>query len=456
MIQQAAYETLLHSRRRELHGRIADVLTQETSDSADRDFELLIYHASAAENHQLAVQACRGAAERSLRIFANEEAYRLAERGLAELAHLEPGRERIRQLIALLTAQAFASMGPGGRKITNLIDCLRAGAESATEMGLHAEATDALVSIAAIEQRVNRIDQASQTALKAEQSSRLSDPVTHCRQIANTARCLFEVEHETPQAFGLLREAESQANALGLCFTELQWARAHAARWRGDLDGAHKLMGEAYELARAQEIGWRETGCLLWLAIINLERGDFSNTAAHCERLSQRAARARQPEPPIANALRALVSLHLGSEDASLAIEVALSALREFDDKTLLAYILNWIAEFHVVRGRGARARIAANEALTNALAVRHTTEIIVARAILARALVAEGARVTATEWYQDLVSSGGSDELSARARTHVEIAGREVGSLEDDNRRTGWQGSSWNEALKPLPPMMT
>jgi class 3 adenylate cyclase/tetratricopeptide (TPR) repeat protein len=451
LIQQAAYESLLHSRRRELHGRIAEVLARGVGDDADQDSELLVHHASAAGKHALAVQACRDAAERCLRIFANEEAYRLAERGLAELEHLEPGRERIGHLIALLAARAFAAIGPGGRKITELMDRLRAAADSATEMGLHGEATNALVSIAVIEQRLNRLEQASQASMRAEQLSRSSDPATHCRQVANTARCLLEVEREIPRAFAMLRDAESQASALGLCFTELQWARAHAARWQGDLDGAHAMMADAYELARAQEMGWRESGCLLWLAIIDLERGNFGATKAYCERLSELAVRTGQGQAPVADALRALANLLSCEGDAWAALDRSLAALREFDDKAQLAYVLNRIADFQLAHGRVAEARIVANEALANALAVRHTTEIIVARAILGRALGAEGERASVVAWWEDLISNSKPDALSARARSHLEIAGRELGSLEESVRGITWPGSSWNEASMPL-----
>ena len=81
---------------------------------------------------------------------------------------------------------------------------------------------------------------ASQTALNAEEASRKADEISRCHQIANTGRCLLEVEQQISRALLLIDEAEVAARTLEIDFVELEWARAHAARWKGDLDRAQR------------------------------------------------------------------------------------------------------------------------------------------------------------------------------------------------------------------------
>ncbi|MBV9354585.1 MAG: AAA family ATPase, partial [Chloroflexi bacterium] len=378
LVHQPAYESLPRGRRRELHARIAAVLEERLAGDAEQPSDLLVHHATLAENHSLAVRACVAAGERCLKIFANEEALRLADRGLVQLDHVPLGEERVRNLIALLSLKVFAAIGPGGRSIPELMDQLQAAADAATEMGLHGDATSALITMAAIEQRLNKAEQAGQTVLRAERASRLADEATHCRQIANAGRCLLEVEREIPRALGLVRDAEALAETLGLRFAELEWGRAHAARWEGDLDRAHALMSEACDLARLHEERWRESGCLAWLATIDLERQRFESVLRHCDAVERIAARMGQGQAPVADALRALARLASSGRDDTSSLDRGLAALREFDDKTQLAYALNYSAAFHLARGRSGQARAAATEAMATARAVRRATEIAV------------------------------------------------------------------------------
>ena len=307
---------------------------------------------------------------------------------------------------------------------------MQAAADAAAEMGCHGDAARALFNVAATQQRLNKVEQVSQAVLGAERASRLAaDEAAHCRQLANTARCLLEVEREVPHALGLVREAESLAEALGLRFAELEWGRAHAARWSGDLDRAHALMGKAYELAKLHEDRWRESGCLVWLATIDLERQRFDLAVRHCDEADRIASRIGQGQAPVADALRALTHLVMssGRGDTS-SLDRGIAALRAFDDKTQLAYVLNCRAVLDLAHGRTAQARAAAREAMDAARVVRRTTEIAVAGAVLARALAADGDRSAAAACLKDLVSNHDLADLSARARAHMEAAARGIG----------------------------
>jgi class 3 adenylate cyclase/tetratricopeptide (TPR) repeat protein len=117
LLQDAAYSSLLRTRRQELHARTAAVLEQHFLDLIERQPELLAHHLTAAGEVARAVdqwlKAGRHAAERS----AHVEAIRHFERGLATVAALpkgsaRDGREIELQLscgLSLLTAEGFRS-----------------------------------------------------------------------------------------------------------------------------------------------------------------------------------------------------------------------------------------------------------------------------------------------------------------------------------------------------------
>jgi tetratricopeptide (TPR) repeat protein len=119
LVQDAAYHTLLRTRRQELHARVAAVLEQHFTDLVERQPELLAHHLTAAGDTPRAVdqwlKAGRHAAER----LAHLEAIRHFERGLATLPGLpggpaKDGREIELQLargLSLFTAEGYGSAG---------------------------------------------------------------------------------------------------------------------------------------------------------------------------------------------------------------------------------------------------------------------------------------------------------------------------------------------------------
>ena len=74
LVQGAAYETLLRTRRRQLHARIAEVLVKEFSSTAETQPELIAHHLSQAGLEESAIQYLRRAAQRSIQRSANSEA----------------------------------------------------------------------------------------------------------------------------------------------------------------------------------------------------------------------------------------------------------------------------------------------------------------------------------------------------------------------------------------------
>jgi DNA-binding SARP family transcriptional activator len=427
LIRQTTYRSLSQSRRRLIHRQIARAL----NDAAQRDPSLageLAFHAGAAGDHALAVQASIAAGEHGLRLFANRAALDMADRGLGHLAQLPPDSTRARSHLALLKVKVFASASPGIRMKPEVFEELQQSVEAAELMGV--QDYDAALGwhmISWWNQQSNNTSKAQQAILRAELLTRPLDELTRVQQLANTGRCLLEVEGDVERARSFLREAEEIAIRLEKSFVELDWGRGLVARWDGDLVAAQESMRRALMLARLRQDRWREMECLVWIAKIAIEIGQTGEVASVCDEIDAIAARIGDGPAPVADALRTLALMQSKTPDAAHHLNADLAALRKLDDKAQLAYILNQVAIFHFDNGNLKDANIAATEALAAAQAVNRNTEVIVANSILANALTGvdrkgkSGGNIDAM-----LRSQGDLSLLSARARTYLQRAQKE------------------------------
>ena len=92
LVQDAAYSTLLRSKRQELHARVATALEERFSDLVKRQPELLAHHLTAAGDIERAVDQWLKAGRYAATRLVHLEAIRHFERGLATLAALPEGR----------------------------------------------------------------------------------------------------------------------------------------------------------------------------------------------------------------------------------------------------------------------------------------------------------------------------------------------------------------------------
>jgi tetratricopeptide (TPR) repeat protein len=429
VIRRATYRSLSQPHRRMIHRQIARALDEAARHDPVLAGELA-FHAGAAGEHALAVRACIEAGEHCLRIFANNAALDAADRGLGHLAQMSAGADRVRFHLALLKVKVFATASPSIRPRPELFGQLQDATETASLMGLDNDAALGSHLMAWSTQHANDAQGAWRATLQAERMSRTADDLARCHQLANTARCLLEVEVDVANARSFLLDAERLAGSLNENLVELDWARGLVARWDGDLGQAVALMRRALTLARLREDRWREIECLVWIAKIELERGAVVDAQAQCQEIDAVANRIGDSQSPVAEALRAVIALH----DAGVAAEDLdhrLDALRAYDDKAQIAYILNHIATIDLRRSRPEAARKRASEALDAARAVTRLTEIVVASSLLARALLLLGDADGAAALLASIDAGGGNfNPLSARAREFLDQAWAEIPTL--------------------------
>jgi predicted ATPase len=112
LVQDAAYATLLRSRRQELHARIARVLEEAFPETVETQPELLAHHYTQAGLTEQAIGYWQRAGERALTRSANLEAYRHFHQGIELIKALPVSPDRHRQEFRL-----YLGLGPAIRAI---------------------------------------------------------------------------------------------------------------------------------------------------------------------------------------------------------------------------------------------------------------------------------------------------------------------------------------------------
>ncbi len=386
LVRQAVYRSQSMARRRAQHRQIARTLLAGSADDPWLHGEV-VHHASLAGDLPVAARAALAAGEHWLRAFAYRDAALVAERGMALLEGLPRGPERSRTEVGLLRLRvAVASAAPGGRELPDLRERIRRAVDVAQTLGLHDVASSGWEILAYWCQQTGDADGAHQATLAAEGCARLADAFTRCQQLANTGRCLIDIEADGERGRALLADAARLADELKLPLMELEWGRGLAARADGRLESARVALERAVSLAEAAANHWREYECRLALATVELELGSDRAVLQHVTLVADAARRMGELQVPFAAALAALARQRLGESGAADALAGSLEALRARDAKAHLAYVLNEMAARALQTGGVKRAEQLASEALAAAEVVRRPSLIARARATLAAA----------------------------------------------------------------------
>jgi class 3 adenylate cyclase/predicted ATPase len=114
LVQEAAYDGLLKSRRKQLHARIASVFEQRFPERVETEPELLAHHHTEAGNVEKAIGYWQRAGERAIRSSANQEAIVQLSKGLAQIQSLPDTPERARWELACQISMGGAFIAARG------------------------------------------------------------------------------------------------------------------------------------------------------------------------------------------------------------------------------------------------------------------------------------------------------------------------------------------------------
>jgi DNA-binding SARP family transcriptional activator len=425
LVRGAAYRRLSAPRRKFVHQRIARDLAQRAAVDPSLQGDVA-HHAALAGDHELAARASVAAAERCLRMFAHDEAARIAESGLAHADRLPPA-SRIETRMSLLHAKILS--GRWLRRARELSSDLARVIREARDAGMHGEVTRGLHALSVLQREQGDLSSAHDSTLRAMESARGGDQATRFRQLAQTGRCLALLERDIDRAREMVAEAAALEPAHDDDF-DWCWADALLRSYFDEADAGPSLE-HALTLARREEDRFGECECLILLVQRALDRGDPARALAWCRELSPVAAKMTEGiEGAIADALEAVARMASAVPGADTHVERTVSRLREVDAKGMLAYVLVTAAEMDRLAGRVERAQARADTALAAAEVVQRRTLVASACALLAELALARGDHADAAARLRSVAEDVASPAaLSARVRARIQrVAARVKG----------------------------
>jgi DNA-binding SARP family transcriptional activator len=429
LLRDAAYRRLSSPRRQVLHRAIARRLAERAAGEAALHGDVA-HHAALAGDHALATRAAIAAAERCLRMFANEEAARLAESAIVHADRLG-GDDRVRARVCLVGVKVTSGLWL--RRAEDLARDLTEVAREAEGRGLEVEAARAWYYLSYLQRERGDLDGAQNSTHLAVSLVRDADAESRGRQLSYSARCLALIDRDMDQASSLVEQA---AGLLPGHERDFEWCWAHALeRDYRDAADAGECLERACSLARAKEERFGEFECLMRLVQRELERGNPAQALAWCRDLGPVAAKMTDgSEGVIADALDALGRVACCVPGADAHLERAIARLRDVDAKGMLSYVLSLGAEIDREAKRFERARVRANEALAAAQLVDRPSSVAWARACLAE-LAADEADPAAARGHIDAVAADLARPLgvSQRARKRVERVASRLATPPDD-----------------------
>jgi class 3 adenylate cyclase/predicted ATPase len=135
LVRDAAHESLLRSRRQELHAAIARALEERFPETRDMEPELLAQHYTEAGLTEQAVEAWQRAGQQALARSAVDEAVAHLTEGLTVLQGLPSGTERQRRELRLQLALGQASIAGMGFAASETGDAYARARELCLELG---------------------------------------------------------------------------------------------------------------------------------------------------------------------------------------------------------------------------------------------------------------------------------------------------------------------------------
>ncbi|MEO1018886.1 MAG: AAA family ATPase, partial [Pseudomonadota bacterium] len=302
LIQEAAYESLLRSRRRELHALIAETLETQYTDETGLQPELMAFHLSRAGKYRRAVHYGQSAGMAALTRSANAEAIEHARACLAWLQHLPEGEDRSRIELGVNTMLTPALMAQKGYASGEVEASANRALELLDTLGDRPEAFPSLWGLKLFHHVRSERKRARELAERfLALAERSGDTDQFVAGLPMTAQCCW-IEGDHKQAEELLRrgislyvEESHRHHAFQYGFDSLSYSRMTLSQVLWITGRSDEAVVEAEEsVAHARRINHANTIgiALLYVMLIRQQRGETdlvaelgAETLSFCERM---------------------------------------------------------------------------------------------------------------------------------------------------------------------------
>jgi len=376
LVQEAAHESMLKSKRQELHGRIAGVLEQEYSDLTRTEPEVLARHYAEAGMIDKAVSYWRMAGNHAIEHSANLEASSHFSRGLALLMEAPATVEHQQQELALQIGRGIASIAVKGYAAPETGKAYARARELCSSLGASRELFQALFGLWGHHWVRAELHEAHRLALDIQSQARLqadSVPmiVAH-RVLGSTLFTLgeFASAREQLEKTLALSGGEDRLRLAALYAVEPRVAALLVRSWvlwlLGYPDAALRSAQEgrtsAEHLAHAYSLAF----AAFVVSAVHSMRGDVEAARAQAELCMTMSDEHQITQyATLSRVVRGWALTQLGQRDAGLAeIKTNIARSRRTGVAFMRSWMLAGLAESYAQSGDAEKAEEAIDEAL--------------------------------------------------------------------------------------------
>ncbi|MFW6010327.1 MAG: ATP-binding protein [Gemmatimonadota bacterium] len=378
LLRRAAYRRVSAPTRRAIHRGIALTLDRRPPGS-ERSPGAVAHHAELGGLPELSARAYSEAAERSLWLFALDEAAELVERGLACLETVAE-EDRIPLEMALLRIYSFRSMRD--RRPEAVEERVHQVTKEAREWGLADVVAVGHATLTELEYQRGAFDEAARSSVRSAEAARSSvrsaeggtgpPPLAAVRALAKTGSCLLLLDQAPEDARRLTSDAVALAGESGVEMDVVALARALLHHHDGELDDASRAFREVIQLGRRAKDRWWESPALTRMIMVELDRGHPERAAVRAREAEKLAKRLDdETEATFARGLGAVAAARSprgggsGTDEGALdAVDEAVRELRTLDSLWSIGHVQSYAAELELERGNPDAARKRAQEVL--------------------------------------------------------------------------------------------
>jgi predicted ATPase len=378
LLRDAIYDSLLRSKRQQVHSDIAAILKNDYPELVENQPELLAYHYQEAGNHQLAIRCWFESGQRALAHSANVEAIANFRKALQLLNALPETSERTKQEIDIQLALGIPLIAVRGYASTETREVFSQARTLCLRLGNIPEYFQALFGLWGNSWMSGKNDDALRMADEFLSGSRaLSDsvlPMVAHRVMGSTLLTIGDFQSSASHFEEAIRLSVSKERPLlsNLYMVEPQVASLLLLSWdlwfMGYPDQSLSRVSEA--LALAQDVGHPYTVAFAhyMTSVVHLLRGDAARALESAERSFEMSQEQRfSLYVTLSRISRGRALGDLGRlREARAEIELGINEARRSGVGYMLPMMESWLAEVHAKAGENETALAIVEGTLSN------------------------------------------------------------------------------------------
>ena len=350
LVQEAAYNSMLLSKRKELHERIGLAIEESYPERMEEYYDVLAYHYSESDNLEKAVEYGEKAAHRAMSIFAHENSVKLFEQSIEMQEGLDSENKRKICELQLGLGDALISAGNPRRVLDSEAPLTLSIAQEMGDNKLASQVCQ-LAIWALIYDSWGGAFSTPVFAKWSELADRYADPDTIERVWSDMGMGLVKFNTgNSDEGLTLIHGAYKLAQQIG--DPETLWMAAGYFLWYGF---APKYQEEQLRLAE-EMLGKSRSGvsirtlvdCLSYAGAAFLIYGIWENALENFSDLRQLAERTDQPHHQLRNMGWEILNLHISGQLEKAVVKS--THLRKMGNEFELVNYTNTLLMFYIIR----------------------------------------------------------------------------------------------------------